>query len=52
MPYKILPLVLATALLTACGSNVTNPVTGKTERSAMSESAEVAEGKKSHAQVL
>jgi len=52
MPYKILPLVLAAALLTACGSNVTNPVTGRAERSAMSESAEVAEGKKGHAQVL
>ena len=52
MPYKFFPIVLATALLTACGSPVTNPVTGKSERSAMSESAEVAEGKKGHAQVL
>lgn len=45
-------LALATALLTACGSQVVNPVSGKTERSAMTESAEVAEGKKSHEQVL
>ena len=52
MSCKFFPIILATALLTACGSPVTNPVTGKSERSAMSESAEVAEGKKGHAQVL
>jgi predicted Zn-dependent protease len=52
MPYKFFPLVLVAALLTGCGSPVMNPVTGKTEISAMSESAEVAEGKKAHAQVL
>ena len=45
-------LMLATGLLTACGSNVVNPVTGKIERSVMSEADEIAEGKKAHAQVL
>ncbi len=45
-------LMLATALLAACGSTVNNPVTGQAERSVMSEAAEVAEGKKAHSQVL
>jgi predicted Zn-dependent protease len=45
-------LMLSAGLLTACGSNVVNPVTGKTERSVMSEADEIAEGKKAHAQVL
>jgi predicted Zn-dependent protease len=40
------------ASLAGCGSVVTNPVTGQAERSVMSEAAEIAEGKKSHAQVL
>ena len=40
------------ALLAGCGSAVNNPVTGQAERSVMSEAAEIAEGKKSHAQVL
>lgn len=44
-------LVLAGSLA-GCGSAVTNPVTGQAERSVMSEAAEIAEGKKSHAQVL
>jgi predicted Zn-dependent protease len=52
MRYTLTSLALATALLTACGSQVINPVSGKSERSAMTESAEVAEGKKSHEQVL
>ena len=40
------------ALLAGCGSAVNNPVTGQAERSVMSEAAEIAEGRKSHAQVL
>jgi predicted Zn-dependent protease len=44
--------MLAAALLTGCGTNVVNPVTGKTERSVMSEADEIAEGKKAHTQVL
>ncbi len=56
MQHKLLPLAFAslllTALLTACGSNVVNPVTGQAERSVMSEADEITEGQKAHAQVL
>ncbi|MDD2919816.1 M48 family metalloprotease [Rhodoferax sp.] len=45
------PLLLAT-LLTACGSDIVNPVTGQAERSVMSEQMELTEGAKSHQQVL
>jgi predicted Zn-dependent protease len=45
-------LALAVALLAACGSNVKNPVTGRTERTVMDERAELAEGKKGHQEVL
>ena len=45
-------LMLTAGLLTACGSNVVNPVTGQTERTVMSEADEIAEGRKAHAQVL
>ncbi|TAF82732.1 MAG: peptidase, partial [Curvibacter sp.] len=44
--------LVSSALLVACGTNVVNPVTGQTERSAMSEEAELAEGAKGHQQVL
>lgn len=44
--------LLSVALLAGCGSAVVNPVTGETERSVMSEDAEVAEGAKAHAEVL
>ena len=46
------PLVLCLGLLTACGTQVVNPVTGQTEYSAMSEQDEIAEGQKAHAGVL
>ena len=46
-----MPLVLALSVLTGCGTNVVNPVTGQVERSAMDERAELAEGKKAHEQV-
>lgn len=49
---KLSALVLSGALVAGCGSVVNNPVTGQAERSVMSESAEIAEGKKSHEQVL
>ena len=49
---RVLAPVLLTALLTACGSPVINPVTGQSERSVMSEASEIQEGKKAHAQVL
>jgi len=48
----VLSLALCAALLVACGTQVVNPVTGQTERSAMSEEDEIAEGKKAHEQVL
>lgn len=44
--------VLGSALLTACGSTVVNPVTGEEERTVMTESSEIAEGQKAHPQVL
>ncbi len=47
-----LPLALSLSLLAGCGSQVVNPVTGQTERSVMSEAAELAEGKKAHEQVM
>jgi predicted Zn-dependent protease len=46
------PLLLAVLLLAACGTQVVNPVTGRTERTVMDESAEIAEGAKAHQQVL
>ena len=39
-------------LLAACGTNVVNPVSGKTERSAMDEQTELVEGAKAHQGVL
>lgn len=50
--FKLSALMLSGALLAGCGSVVNNPVTGQGERSVMSEAAEIAEGRKSHAQVL
>jgi len=52
MRKTLLPLIFATSLLAGCGSAVLNPVTGQTERSVMTEQAEVAEGAKAHQQVL
>jgi predicted Zn-dependent protease len=49
---RLTHLALAAALLAACGSKTVNPVTGREERSVMSESAELAEGKKGHEQIL
>ena len=49
---KISAIALAVALLTACGSQVVNPVSGQAERSAMTEQQEVQEGKKAHEGVL
>ncbi len=50
--FKVSALMLSGALLAGCGGTVTNPVTGQAERSVMSEASEIAEGKKSHANVL
>ena len=45
-------LLFAAALLSSCGTQVVNPVTGQTERTAMDEPAEIAEGAKAHKDVL
>ncbi len=50
---RLLPAAAAFALLAGCGTTpVVNPVTGRTEMSAMDEAAEVAEGRRSHAEIL
>jgi predicted Zn-dependent protease len=46
------PLLIAASLLAACGTQVVNPVTGRTERTVMDEQAEIAEGAKAHQQAL
>ena len=51
MKQKILCLALF-ALLAGCGTTVVNPVTGRAERTVMSEEAELAEGAKGHQDVL
>ncbi len=50
--HRVLPAALALTLLAACGSNVVNPVSGRSERSVMDEQTEIAEGRKAHQQVL
>ena len=51
--HTVLPLLtLLAGLLGGCGSQMINPVTGKTERSVMDERTELAEGKKAHGYVL
>jgi predicted Zn-dependent protease len=49
---RIAALLLAAATLAACGTVVQNPVTGRAERTVMDEPAEIAEGRKAHAEVL
>ena len=52
MKQSIPSLLLATLLLTGCGTTMVNPVTGQTERTVMDEATEVAEGAKGHQEVL
>ena len=52
MKLKLPSLLLASLLLSACGTTVVNPVSGQAERSVMDESTEIAEGAKGHQQVL
>lgn len=52
MRHRVLAVLLATGLLAACTSTVVNPVTGREERTVLSEDAELAEGKQAHEQVL
>ena len=40
--HRVLPAALALTLLAACGSNVVNPVSGRSERSVMDEQTEIA----------
>jgi predicted Zn-dependent protease len=49
---RFLFLVWVWVLLVGCGTQVVNPVTGKTERTAMDEPTELVEGKKAHDEVL
>ena len=49
---RILPVALSLLLLAACGSQVVNPVTGRSERSVLDEQGEINEGRKAHQQVL
>jgi predicted Zn-dependent protease len=51
-PIRSLLLIAASLLLSACGSQVVNPVTGRTEYSVMDEAAEIQEGAKEHEGVL
>lgn len=49
---KWLSVLLGVSLLSACGTQMVNPATGKTERLVMDERAEIAEGQKGHEQVM
>ena len=51
MRHRAIPLAFAALMAAAC-STVENPVTGRAERTVMDERSEVAEGRKSHEQVL
>ena len=52
MKQKILAVLTAASLLTGCGTQVVNPVTGQSERTVMDEATEVAQGAKGHQEVL
>lgn len=52
MKQTITCVVLSSLLLTGCGTNVVNPVTGQNERTVMDEATEVSEGAKAHQEVL
>lgn len=52
MRHTLSFIALSSALLAGCGTQVVNPVSGKTERSVMDEKTELAEGRKAHEQVL
>lgn len=49
---RVLTLLMFTAALAGCGTQVVNPVTGQAERSVMSEQDEIALGKKAHQQIV
>ncbi len=49
---SLLIMLGSLTLLAGCGTQVVNPVTGETERTVMTEQDEIAEGQKSHQQVI
>jgi predicted Zn-dependent protease len=49
---QAITLALAVTVLSSCGTATVNPVTGQKERTVMDERAEIAEGAKSHQEVL
>ena len=49
---RVVASLLGAALLASCGTTMVNPVTGQNERTVMDESAEIAQGKQAHAQVM
>ena len=51
-PLLAASLLAGSLLLASCGTQVVNPVTGKTERTVLDEPAEIAEGAKAHKEVL
>jgi predicted Zn-dependent protease len=52
MMRAVSALLAAAVLAVACGTEVKNPVTGRTERSVMDERAEIEEGRKAHEAVM
>lgn len=50
--HRALPLLMAAALLSGCGTEMVNPVTGEVERTVMDEQAELAQGQKAHQEVM
>jgi len=52
LPRPTLPALVLAGLLAACGTTVVNPVSGRAERTVMSEADELAEGRQAHARVL
>lgn len=50
--FRFAPASMALMLLAGCGTQVVNPVSGRSERTVMDESSEIATGRKAHQQVL
>ena len=50
--FRFARAAMALLLLAGCGTQVVNPVSGRSERTVMDEPSEIAEGRKAHQQVL